>query len=69
MTSNPYPWHFRNLALYENLGPTAVLDRCPAGAADSARVATLRIESALALETNIEEPSVEEIVLIGEALL
>jgi hypothetical protein len=30
---------------------------------------TLGIECVLALETNIEEPSVEEIVLVGETLI
>ena len=64
-----YPWHFRNLPFHENLGPTAVLDRCPAGAGDAVRVATFRIECALALETNIKEPSVEEVVLVGETLI
>jgi hypothetical protein len=57
------------LAIHDNLGPTAVLWRCATGAGDTAWVAALRIECVLALETNIKEPSVEEIVLIGEALI
>jgi hypothetical protein len=62
-------WRFRYLAIHENLGPTAVLERCAAGAGDTAWVLALGIECALALETNIEEPRVEEIVLLGEALM
>jgi hypothetical protein len=52
-----------------NLGPTAVLRRPAARASDTPWVVTLGIECVLALETNIEEPNVEEIVLVGETLI
>ena len=69
MSSLPRRWRFRYLAIHDNLGPTAVLERCAAGAGDTAWVLALGIECVFALETNIEEPSVEEIVLIGETLM
>ena len=40
-----------------------------AGTGDTAWVVALAIGCVLTLETNIENPSVEEIVLIGEALM
>jgi hypothetical protein len=45
--------------MHATLGPTAALDRCAACARETAGVAAPRIEWVLALETNIEEPSVE----------
>jgi hypothetical protein len=68
MSSLSRRWRFRYLAIHENLGPTAVLERCAAGAGDTAWVLALGIECVFALETNIEEPSVEEIVLNAAAI-
>ena len=61
-------WHFRYVAIHKHLGPTAVLRRCAACAGDTAGVKVLWIECMLALETNIKEPSVKEIVLIRHRL-